>query len=117
MLGCEQQRTLRAQRKRYEDRGVSARRVHYRQRVGGEMLLVVGRGVVGPVGASIPASVEGEHSTVPRQVGNLHLPVTRVDYRPGGEQEYRRLAASIHLVEQPDAIAFDEPLLIGIARP
>ena len=116
MLGREQQRPLRPERKGHEDRRIGAGRVHDRERVCGKLPLVVGLGLLGPVGAAVAAPVEGEHATVPCQVRDLHLPVARVDDRPGGEQEDRRRAAPVDLVEEADTVPLDEPLLIGIAR-
>src|SRR3712207_7596285 len=48
-------------------------------------------------------SVERQHSEVPGQVRDLHLPVARVDDRPRRQQQHRRLARAVHLVVDPDA--------------
>ena len=49
-------------------------------------------GVCGPVGAAVAAPVERDHAAVAREVGDLHLPVARVDDRPGRQEQDRRLA-------------------------
>ena len=92
----EQQRPFRAPRQRYEDRALGRGCVHHRDRVRGELLLTVGVGLGRPIGAAVPTSVEGEHAAVPREVGDLHLPVARMDDRPGRHEQDRRLAFPCH---------------------
>ena len=74
-------------------RSVSVASMH-RERVGCELALVVRRSLFGAVGAAVAAAVEGDHTAVPREVGNLHLPVPRVHERPGRQQKHGRLARS-----------------------
>jgi hypothetical protein len=54
---------------------------------------------------------------VPRQVGDLRLPLPHVDDRPGGEQHDRRLPGAVHVVADPDAAAFGGALVVRFACP
>jgi hypothetical protein len=54
---------------------------------------------------------------VAREVRDLHLPVARVQQRPGRQQKHGLLAIAAALVEQPLAVALDEALLVGVPRP
>ena len=49
------------------------------------------------------------------EVRDLRLPVARVDDRPGRQQQDRRLALAVDLVEDAHAVALDEALLVGVA--
>ena len=89
-----------------EHRPLGAGRVHHGQRVGGELVLGVAPGS-GPVGLAVAAPVEGHHAAVAREVGDLRLPVARVDDRPGRQEQDGRLALAVDLVEDPDAVALD----------
>ena len=42
-----------------------------------------------------------------RKVGNLHLPLSRVDDRPRRQQEHSRFARAEYLVKDLDPVAFD----------
>src|SRR6185437_14203858 len=57
-----------------------------------------------------------KHPEVARQVGNLHLPVTRMEHRPGRQQEDRLLAFAVDLVEQSLPAPLDEACLVRVAR-
>ncbi len=113
----EQQRSFRAPRQRHQHRALRGGRVHHRERVGGELLLAVRVGLGRAVRASVAATVEREHAAVPREVGDLHLPVTRVDDRPGRQEQDRRLARAVDLVEDPHAVALDVAGLVRVAGP
>ena len=108
---------FRAARERHEHRALGAGCVHDRERIGGELLLAVGVGLGRTIRAAVAAPVEREHAAVPREVGDLHLPVARVDDRPGRQEEDRRLARAVDLVEEPHAVALDVALVVGIAGP
>ena len=77
--------------------------------------LGVGLRLVRPVGAAVAAPVEGDHAEVAREVRDLHLPEPRVDDRPGRQQQDRRLARAVDLVEDADAVALDVALVVGVA--
>ena len=82
-----------APREKPDDHGaLRLGRVHHGERVGGELALVVRRRLPRPVGAAVAAPVERDHAAVAREVGDLHLPVPRVDERPGRQEQDRRLA-------------------------
>ena len=115
MLGGEQHAPQRARRQPDHHGTLDARRVHDRQRVGGELPLGVGVDGLRPIRASVSTSVEREHARVAGEIRDLPLPVPRVDDRPGGQQQDRRLAAAVELPEDPDAVALDVALVIRIA--
>ena len=69
------------------------------------------------VRATVAAPVEREHPAVPREVGDLHLPVARVDDRPRRQQEHGRLARAVDLVVEPHAVARDVARRVRVARP
>ena len=71
--------------------------------------------VAAAVGAPVAEAVHRQHPEVAREVGDLHLPVARVDQRPGREQEDGLLALAVDLVEEPLAVALDEALGVGVA--
>ena len=64
----------------------------------------------------LPRASKVSDAEVAREVRDLHLPVPRVDDRPGREEEHRRLPVAVDLVEDADAVALDVALLVGIAR-
>ena len=113
----EVQRPLRAARERHQHRLLGAGRIHDGERIGGELLLAIRVGPEWPVRAAVAAAVERQHSAMPREVGNLHLPVARVDDRPGRHEQHRRLAGAVDLVEEAHAVALDAALLVGVAGP
>jgi hypothetical protein len=78
MVCGEQQPALHAQREADDDRAVGLRRVHHGDRIGGELGLGVRLEVCRSVGAAVATRIEGEHATMPREVGDLHLPLSRV---------------------------------------
>jgi hypothetical protein len=117
VLGGEQQRPLRAHRPTDDERAVGPGRVEHGERIGRELGLGVGLRLDRPVRAAIPAAVERDHAAVPGQVGDLHLPAARLHDRPGRQQQDGRLALAVDLVEDPDAVALDEALVVGVARP
>src|SRR6185312_5514497 len=91
--------------------------VHHRDRIGRVLLLPVGIGLGGTVRAAVAATVECHDAAVPGEVGNLHLPVARVDDRPGRHQQDGRLALAVDLVVAADAVALDEALLVRVPGP
>ena len=115
MLGSEQYAPEHAGRQPDEDGALSARGIHHRQGVGRELALGVCLDRRGTVGAAIPAPIERDHPGVTGEVVDLRLPVARVDDRPGGEQQDRRLAVAVDLVEQAHAVALDVALIIRVA--
>jgi hypothetical protein len=54
---------------------------------------------------------------MPRQVGDLHFPVPRVDDRPGRQQQDGRLAVAEHLVVSLDPVALDVAVTTRLACP
>lgn len=92
-----------------------AGRIHHRQCVGGE-------GFVGIVelrrfiGAAVPASIEGYNAAVTCEVWNLQLPHPGVDDRPRRQEEKSAISATIDVVGNTHAVAFDETRAIGLAR-
>jgi hypothetical protein len=90
--------------------------VHHGQRVGDELVDGVGRGTLGPVGATVASPVERDDAAVPRQVRDLELPATGVDDRPRGQEQRGRLTLAVRLVEHPHAVALHVSLLVGVPR-
>src|SRR5680860_1182204 len=81
-----------------------------------ELASDVSVGAPRPVGTPVSASVEGQHPVVAREVGDLGLPVPRVDDRPGGQEKHGALALAVQLVEEPHAVALDVAVLVRVAR-
>ena len=105
VLGRQDEGALRADRQRHDHRALGRGGIHHRQGIGGELRFPVsGRRAVG---AAVAAAVEREHAAVPGQVGDLHLPVPRMDDRPRRQEEDGRLAGAVHLVVQAHAVALD----------
>ena len=48
------------------------------------------------------------------EVGNLHLPVARVDDRPRREEEHGRLTLAVALLEDANAFALHEALVVRV---
>ena len=113
----EVQRPFRAAGQRHQHRALGGGRVHHRERVGGELLLPVGVGLGRAVGPAVAATVEREHPAMPRQVGDLHLPVARVDDRPRRHEQDGRLPRAVDLVVDPHAVALDVAGLVRVAAP
>jgi hypothetical protein len=90
-------------------------RVHHRQAVAGELRRRVAPRVAAAIGAPVAEAVHRQHPEVAREVGDLHLPVARVNQRPGRHQEDGFLALAIDLVEEALAVALDEALAVGVA--
>jgi len=116
MLGGQKERALRAERERDEHRPLRPRRVHHRERVGRELGLRVRLRLLRAIGAAV-AAPEGDDARVTRGVRDLRLPAARVDDRPARQEEDRRLAAPVDLVEDPDPVALDVAFVVGVARP
>src|SRR4029079_18413452 len=66
------------------------------------------------VGPAVAASVEGHDSAVPSEIGDLPLPLPRVNDRPRRHQQYRRLAAAVHLERDANTVAIDVTLLFRV---
>jgi hypothetical protein len=80
-----------------------------------ELPVRVGLGGVRPVRPPVTPSVERDDAKVTREVRDLRLPQPRVrDGRRREEQERRRPVA-VDLVEDPNAVALDAALFVGIA--
>ena len=99
----------------HHHRALRAGGVHRRQAVAGKFRCAVASRVAAAVRAPVPETVHGEHPEMTGEVGDLHLPVARVDQRPGREQEDRLLALSVDLIEEPLAVALDVALLLRVA--
>ncbi len=109
------ERVLRALGETHHERPLGAGRVHYRKAIAGGLIDVVAPRVAAAVGAPVAEAVHRQHPEVAREVGDLHLPVARVDDRPGRQQEDRLLALAVDLVEEPLPVALDKPFGIGVA--
>ena len=107
----------RAARDADQDGALCLRRVEHGKRVERELAHLVRFRPGRSVGPPAAAPVERHDPTVARQVGDLHLPVARVDDRPGRQEQDGRLPLPVDLVEDPDAVALDVTLLIRVARP
>ncbi len=116
MIGREDERPLGPPRQRDEDCALGAGRVQHSERIRGELVLPVRIRVCRPVRAAVAASVEGDDPREAGEVGDLQLPVTRVDDRPRRHEQDGRLAGAVDLVEAPHAITLDEARLVRIAR-
>jgi hypothetical protein len=101
--GCQQQRALRAERQRHDHRVPGPGGIHHRQCVGGELALVAAG--LRAAGAAVAPAVEGDDPAVPGQVGDLHLPVPRMDDRPRRQEDDGRLAGPVDLVVELDPAA------------
>ena len=104
-------------RERRPDGAVRGRCVHDGERVGGELVLVVGVDGGRAIRLAVAASVEGDDARVAGEVGDLRLPVARVDDRPGRQQQDGGVAGAVDLVEDADAVALDVAVLVRVARP
>jgi hypothetical protein len=116
VLGGEQGAPQDAGRQPDEHRAVGARGVHDRHCVGGELALGVGLDLRRAVRAPVAAPVERDHASVPGEIGDLRLPVARVDDRPRGQQQHGAVAGAVDLVEDADAVALDVAVLVRVAR-
>src|SRR2546421_11724526 len=94
---------------------VRCRRIHHGESIRRELaLLVAGGGAIRP---TVAAPVECEHSIVPGEVRDLHLPVARVDDRPRWKKENSRTIGSVQLVVKADTIALDVAGVVRISGP
>ena len=93
--------------------------VEHGQRVLDLPVVVVVRGIQGPVGAAVAGAVVGQDAVVACQVGHLQLPELLVDDRPGGQQQQRRSvpgrAVTVHLVVDLDPAGLDVPVGVRLA--
>ena len=112
----EQQRPFGASGKGDEDGPIRAGRVHHRECVVRELLLDVGLRLRGAIRPAVATTVEGDDAAVASEVGDLELPDPRVDDRPRRQEQNRRLALAVDLVEGPDAVPLDVALGVGVAR-
>ena len=115
MVGGQERGPMGAARESHQQRALGVRGVHDRESVVGELAGQVGIRPARPVGAAVAPAVERQHPEMAREVGNLPLPVARMDDRPGGQQQDRVLALAVDLVEDPHASALDIPLAVGVA--
>ncbi len=111
----EQGAPQRAARDSHEHRALGVRRVQHGDRVGRELGLDVRGDPARAVRLAVAAPVEGDDAEMTCEVGDLRLPVARVDDRPGREQQQRRVAVAVDLVEDAHAVALDVALLVGVA--
>src|ERR1700735_867971 len=114
---CELQLIAGARGEADRHRRLRAGRVHHRQAVAGELDGSVAAWGARAVRAPVAEAVHRKHPEVARQVGDLHLPVTRVEHRPSRQQEDRLLALAVDLVEQSLSVPFDEASPVRVARP
>ena len=71
---------------------LDAGRVEHRQRVVDDLVVVVGRVALRPVGSAVAARIERHHAVAPRQIRDLGLPDAAVADRPRGQEQDRRVA-------------------------
>ena len=116
VLGGEQGAPEGAGRQPDDHGAVGAGGVHHRDGVRDELGLGVGLDRIRAVRAAVPAAVEGHDASVPREVGDLRLPVARVDDRPRRQQQDGRVARAVDLVEDADAVALDVAVAVRVAR-
>ncbi len=90
--------------------------VHDRQRIGHAVRQRVGGDIVGPVGPSVAAGVEGDAAEALAEIGQLRLVDARMHDAPGRQEDHRLPALPVDLVVDADAVAFDEPVLTGQLR-
>jgi hypothetical protein len=90
-----------------EDRAIGAGRVHDGLEVVHEAVVVVGRGIGRTIGSAVPAAVIRDDAIPPAEVGDLRLPLPRVDDRCGRHQDEGRLARAVHVEPEADAIGRD----------
>ena len=113
MLGREQQRPLRAERERDDHARAGRGRVHARQ---ARRRRSRARRSRSPGRSERRCRVRRtSDAAVAREVGDLHLPVARVDDRPRRQQQDGRLAVAVDLVVDPHAVALDEAGLVRVA--
>ena len=67
-------------------------RVHDGREVADDAVVVYASGVGRPIRAAVAAAVEGHDAVVPAEVGDLALPLARVDDRRRGQEHDRRVA-------------------------
>ena len=107
VLGSEQDAPQRGARDADHDCALGRGRIEHSECVERELADRVRLRAHGPVGAAVAAPVERDDPAVAREVRDLHLPVPRVDERPGRQQEDGRLARAVDLVVELHAVAFD----------
>src|SRR5436309_6295347 len=115
MVCAEEQGSFGAAGERYEYRPLGVRCVHHGKRVGRELLLPIGIGLLGPVRTAVAATIERDHSDVAGEVRNLRLPEARVDDRPGGQKHHRRRAVAVLLPKDSYTLALHVAGTVGIA--
>src|SRR5690242_2827683 len=117
MLGGQQEAALRAQGEANDDRAVTTGGIEHGHGIGRELPLVICVRTYRAVRASVATRVERDDPVMACEVGNLHLPAPRVHDRPRRQEQNRCLAVAIHLVEDLDAVPFDESICVRVACP
>ena len=87
-----------------QDSGVGAGGGHDGLDVAGDPLAAVGVGIGRAVRPPVATPVEGDDAVRSAQVGDLALPLARVDDRVRGQQDDGRLARPVDLVGDADAV-------------
>ena len=88
--------------------------VHHCQAVTGELRGSVALRIAAAIGSAVAEAVHRQHAEMAREVGDLHLPVARMDERPGRDQEQRLLALAVDLVEELLTVTLDEALRVRV---
>jgi hypothetical protein len=117
VVGGQQQRALRPFRERHQHRSLGIGRVHHGERVARELALRIEPRIPWSIGSPVSAWVERQDATVAREVRDLRLPAARVDDHPGREEQKRRIAVAVALLEHPHAVALDAARGVWTARP
>ena len=89
--------------------------VHDHERVVRELGRAIRLGSDCAVRAPVAPAVEGDYSTVARQIRNLRFPEPRVDDRPSRQQQHCRLAVAVALPEHAHAVSLDVSGLVRVA--
>ena len=102
------EQVLGALRETHHHRFLSPGRIHHGQAVAGELRGYVAPRIAAAVRAAVAEAVHRQHPEVAGEVSDLHLPMARVDQRPGRQQEDGLLALAVDLVEELHAVALGE---------
>ena len=97
-----------ARRQTHRHCPLCAGRIHHGQAVARELDGPVATGIGRTIGVPVADAVHRQYPEVACQIGNLHLPVARMEHRPGWQQEDRVLALAVDLVEQSLPVPLDE---------
>ena len=81
--------------------------------IGNVVVERVGGDVRRPVGLAVAARIEGDAAEALAEIGQLRLVDARVHDAPGRQEHHGLRAVAVDLVVDLDAVALDEPFLVG----